>query len=523
VLLTGTLSRALRLIRTAQSEQVRDHISALIHQKSTALDLGFYETPEYHDRLHRARTDGATRPLALLENTGNLLQSGVTLGAMAAVLVQYGFWLPVALLISTLPAFYVALHYTMRQHDWRQRVTALERRTWYYDWLLTARETAAELRLYQRAPQYQSEYQTLRRRVRDDQLRLTREQTVAEVGAGALTFLTTGGVLAWMLWRALRHQVTLGDVALFWQAFSLGKGLARSLLDNAGQMYSNSLFLGNLFDFLALKPTIVDPPRPRPVPAPLREGIRFHGVTFHYPGSARATLSEVEVTFPAGRIAAIVGANGAGKSTLVKLLCRFYDPESGRITLDRIDLRDLSLASLHQSMSVLFQQPVHYSTTVAENIGIGAIGGPAGAVEIDRAARLSGADVPVARMRDGYATQLGGWFGGAELSGGEWQRIALARTLLRQAPIIVLDEPTSAMDSWAEAAWLEGFRAYAAGRVAVIITHRFTTAMHAHVIHVMEEGRIVESGSHGELVAKGGRYAESWLAQTRAQEPSLTP
>jgi len=261
---------------------------------------------------------------------------------------------------------------------------------------------------------------------------------------------------------------------------------------------------------------VVSPPAPRATPAEVRTGIRFEMVTFRYPGSERVALQNFNLTVPAGQIAAIVGPNGAGKSTLIKLLCRFYDPAAGRIEVDGADLRELSVEQLRSRITVLFQQPIHYSATAAENIALGDLSESPDAPSIHAAARAAGADRPIASLPRGYQTLLGRWFaGGAELSVGEWQRIALARAFLRRAPIIVLDEPTSAMDPWAEIDWLARFRRLAEGRTALLITHRFTTAMHADRIHLLSEGRIVESGGHEELMALGGRYAQGWSGQIR--------
>jgi ATP-binding cassette subfamily B protein len=250
----------------------------------------------------------------------------------------------------------------------------------------------------------------------------------------------------------------------------------------------------------------------------LTQSIHFRQVSFHYPGSQRLALDDFSLRIPAGRIVALVGPNGAGKSTLIKLLCRFYDPDAGRVELDGVDLRDLKVEEVRRRITVLFQQPVHYNTTVAENIALGDLASNAGAAAIEAAARDAGADAIIARLPGGMQTLLGkGFTSGTELSVGEWQRIALARAFLRQAPIIILDEPTSAMDSWAEADWLERFRALAAGRTVLLITHRFTTAMRADLIHVMAEGRIVESGRHPELLDLGGRYAQSWVTQMQVE------
>jgi ATP-binding cassette subfamily B protein len=523
MLLMELLRAASGWVRTAQAELFKDHISALIHKTSVAMDLAFYELPDYYDHLHRAREEANYRPVALVESLGSLLQNAITLFAMGAVLVPFGAWLPLALLLSTLPAFYVVLHYGLRQHQWRLRTTADERRSWYYDWLLTTGETAPELRLFGLGDLFQSTYQAVRRRLRGEGLRLAWDQSMAELGAGAIALAITGVAMAWMVWQTLQGLVTLGSLALFYQAFALGHRLLRTLLESVGQLYANSLFLGNLFEFLALKPQILNLPNPVPTPVTLKQGIRFQQVTFRYPGSQRLALDDFNLTIPAGRMVALVGPNGAGKSTLIKLLCRFYDPESGSIELEGIDLRQLQIEKLRGLITVLFQQPVHYSATVAENIGLGNGDVPGtGGIEMKAAAQAAGADEVIARLPEGYDTLLGKWFaGGTELSIGEWQRIALARAFQRQAPILLLDEPTSAMDSWAEAEWLQRVRQLAAGRTALLITHRFTTAMRADIIHVMVGGRIVESGSHQELLKRKGPYARSWAVQMEGSRGNL--
>ena len=515
------LSSATGWIRTAQSELVKDHISNLIHEKSVAVDLAFYESPEYYDHLHRARAEAQYRPLALLENAGNLVKNCITLLAMAAVLIPLGVWLPIALLLSTLPALIVVLRYSSRQYQWRLSRTADERRSWYYDWLLTSGETAAELRLLDLGKHFQAAFQALRLRLREDGLRLARNEGLAEAAARTFALLITGLSLAWMAWRTMQGLISLGQLALFYQAFYQGQALMRTLLQSVGQVYANLLFLSNLFEFLDLQPQVVNPPRPSLLPVPLREGIRFDQVTFRYPESQRLILCNFDLFIPAGKTVAIVGANGAGKSTLIKLICRLYDPEEGRIELDGVDLRELSLQELRRSVAVLFQEPVRYNETVAENIGLGNLAiamDRADTVrhEIERAGQGSGAQEVVERLPRGYDTLLGKWFvEGTELSVGEWKRIALARTFFRHAHVFLLDEPTSSMDSWAEAEWMDRFSTQTRGQTGVIITHRFTTAMRADIIHVMQDGQIVESGSHEELLDREGEYARSWKNQMR--------
>ena len=517
LLLLGEAARVVgRWVRTAQADRIQDHISRLVHQKSIAVDLAFYDNAEFYDHLHRARAEAGSRPVALLENLGGILQNSITLVSMLAVLAPFGLWLPGALLASTLPALYVVLRHALDQHYWRMRTTADERRTWYYDWVLTAVDTAAEVRLFSLGDHFQSAFQTLRAKLREERLRLVGKQGAAELLAGLFALAAAGAALVWMTWRAFRHEVTLGDLAMFFQAFQQGLRLSRSLLDDAGQLYANMLFLGNLFDFLALEPKELNPARARALPA-LRQAIRFRGVSFRYRGASRLALRDLDLEIPAGHITAVVGSNGAGKSTLIKLLCRFYDPEDGGIEIDGVDLRTVDLDSLRASITVLFQQPVHYNATVAENIALGDIAPAPDRASIQTAAEAAGAGEIVRNLPSGYDHLLGRWFeNGTELSAGEWQRIALARAFLRQAPILVLDEPTSAMDPWAESDWLRRFRQLAAGRTTVLITHRFSTARIADMIYVMSEGQVVERGSHDELISAGGRYAQGWSAQVHA-------
>jgi ATP-binding cassette subfamily B protein len=508
-------------VRAMQAELVQDHVHALIHAKAATLDISFYDMPNYYDRLHRARVDALNRPTQLLENVGSLLQNGLTLAAMATVLVTYTLWLPIVLIGSTLPALWVMTRYTLEFHRWRLHNTVNERRTRYYDWLLSWRDAAMELRLFSLGGHYQGLFQQLRGQLRDERMRLIRGQVLAEVGAGSLAVVATGLAIAWMALRVTQGLASLGDVALFYQVFTQGQRLMRTSLENAGDVYRNILFLENLFEFLALEPQVHEPVRPIPFPDRVQEGVRFEAVTFRYPESERLALDRLSVEIPAGQMVAFVGANGAGKSTLIKLLCRFYDPDGGRITLDGIDLRHMSLDDLRRQVTVLFQEPVRYHTTVSENIALGDLAAKPTTAAIAAAARAAGAEAPVMRLPDQYETVLGKWFGGAELSVGEWQRIALARAFLRHASLLILDEPTSAMDSWAEADWLTRFRRLAAGRTTIIITHRFTTAMQADYIYVMEGGRVVEAGSHSSLLALNSRYGRSWRMQT--QKPHNAP
>ncbi len=466
--------------------------------------------------MYRARVDASNRPLALLQSSGSLVQNGITVVAMAAVLVPYAVWLPPVLLLSTLPAFYVVIRTSRRHHDWSKNTTTERRRTQYFGTVLTDAYYAAEIRFFGLADHFRKAYMDLRRRLRVERLALLRDQSLSRLGAEFVALLVSAATIAWMVWRALVGLATLGDVALFYQAFQRGQGLMRALLTNIGQIYNNGLFLTNLFEFLDLPARIDDPIEPVPTPVHLKQGIRFRDVTFKYPGTDRIAMEGFNLTIPAGRTVAIVGANGAGKTTLIKLLCRFYDPEAGAVEIDGIDLRRLSLDELRRMITIMFQLPVSYQDTARQNIGLGNLVAAQSTARIEAAARNAGAHTLISGLPKGYDAVLGKWFAdGTELSAGEWQRVAMARAYLRQSEIIILDEPTSMMDSWAEAEWFENFRSLVRNRTAVLITHRLTIAMRADVIHVMEHGRIIESGNHEELLMANGPYAKSWKAQTQ--------
>jgi ATP-binding cassette, subfamily B, bacterial len=523
-ILTELFQSLLEWIRAAQSEYIQDYITALIHNKSIEVDLRFYETPEYYDHLQRAQSDASTRSLALLENTGSILQNSITLIGIAALLIQYSVWLLVFLIVAALPTLYVALRFNQQYHDWWKETTADRRWTQYYNSLLTSNYVAAEIRLYDLGPNFKEIYQNLRIRLRGERLDLIKRQSLARLVAGMFALLISGLAVIWIGWRTIQGLFNLGDLALFYQSYNRGQYIFSALLSSLGQIYANSLFLGDLFEFLGLEKTIADPSEPVSPPSVIAKGVEFRQVTFTYPGSNRNVFQDFDINFPAGHITAIVGENGAGKSTLVKLICRLYDPQGGRIEIDGEDIRRFPVSEMRRLISVLFQLPFTYYATASQNIAIGDLSFLANETEITNAAINAGAHEVISRLPNGYDTILGKLFaGGSELSVGEWQRVALARSFLRRAQIIVLDEPTSFMDSWAEASWMENFHSLVQGRTAIVITHRFTTAKHADIIHVMREGKIVESGSHQELIALDGYYAKSWENQVNGiyASPSL--
>ena len=511
-ILGQVFSSFLSWVRAVQAEQVQDEIHRLIHEQALRLDLAFYDRAESYDQLHRAQVDALSQPLALLENIGSLAQNGLAFLVLAGILWTYAGWLPLLLVLSGIPGLVLVARYILREHQWRQENTSQERRTRYLDWLITDRNAAAELRLFDLGNYHRIAFETLRGTLREGKLRLERQGAAAELGAGFLAWSGSLAGLGWMLQRTLTGKAGLGDLLLCFQAFQQSQALLRALLESSGKIYRSLLFVENLDEFLKLAPQILPGPSMDPG-LPVKNSIRFENVSFTYCGSRHRALDGFNLEIPNGKVVALVGHNGAGKSTLIKLLCRFYDPDSGRILLDGVDLRAFNPAVLRRSIAVLFQEPVHYHATVWENIAFGDLERLYDRRRVHQAAQDSGALEPVERLPHGLDSLLGKWFGGAELSGGEWQRIALARAFFRQAPVVILDEPTSSMDSWAEQDWLGRFRSLTRGKTGLMITHRFTTAMHADVIHLLDKGKVVESGTHAMLVALGGAYAVSWAAQ----------
>lgn len=513
------LQHVLGLVRTAQSEHFSDYIYERIHTQAVAVDIAYYETSDYYDRMHRVLGSASTQPLALLETMGALAQNTITLVAMGAMLTSYAWWLPVVLFVSAVPAFRVLVRFNTKYHAWWEKRTEQMRRAQYFSMVLTAGPFAPEVRLFGLGDLFKSSYSSIRSRLRGERLALEKQQVFARVGAALIALAVTAGTIAWIGWRVLTGGATFGDAGLFYRAFEQGQQLMRALFSSASQVQRSALFLHNLFDFLDQKPNTVSPPAPLSVPRRLTQGIRFENVTFRYPGSEHPVLRNFNLTIPAGKTVAIVGENGAGKTTLVKLLARFYDPTEGAVTVDGVDLRRFSVEELRRRVSVLFQFPVNYQATAAESIALGDVTTRLDQERVESAARAAGIEHKILTLPAGYDTFLGKWFTeGHELSGGEWQRLAMARAFYRDAPIFVLDEPTSMMDSWAEADWFDRFRALADGRTGVIITHRFTIAKRADIIHVMQNGTVVESGTHEELLAAGGLYMRSWVAQVESEQ-----
>jgi ATP-binding cassette, subfamily B, bacterial len=359
-------------------------------------------------------------------------------------------------------------------------------------------------------------YMDLRRKLRGEQLSLATRQALTGLLAQFGSSLAIYGAYAFIAYRTIDGDISLGALVMYYQAFQRGQGYLQSILGSLAGLYEDNLFLSNLYEFLYLKPKIVGPVHPQPVPHPIRNEIVFEHVSFKYSTGTRTALEDISLTIRPGQKIALVGQNGSGKTTLIKLLCRLYDPTEGRITVDGVDLREFDITQLRREIGVILQDYAHYNLTAQENIWLGNVEVPPDHERIVNVAQSSGADEVISSLKNNYDTVLGKWFqDGEELSIGEWQKVALARAFLRDAQIIILDEPTSAMDAKAEFEIFTKLHELTAGRTAVTISHRFSTVRLADCIYVLDHGRIIESGSHEELLRLGGKYAALFEMQAQ--------
>ena len=502
-------------IRAVLADRTHDYMHNLIHDKTISLDMAFYESSSYYDKLQRAASESVSRPLSLLNSLNSLIESAITLIAMIGILFTLSWWIPLILMIGTLPALVIALRTTRIKQRWRLNTTVDRRRLNYYKKTLSDDQSMPELRIFDLGKYFKNTYSDLRRKLREESLAILRRGLWEKAVASLFGLVALALMLGWMGLEALQGTLDLGEIVMFWQAMNKGRSLVRNLFFGFDTLYNDLIFLDDLFTFLELEPQVIDPEIPLEVPAGLNQGITIRDITFQYPDSELIALKNYSLEIPAGKVVAIVGENGAGKSTLIKLLCRFYDPQIGSIAWDGVDIKDMTQEDLRQRITVLFQRPISYFESAEDNIRFGDLNNKPTRSDVVTAAKNSNAHEFIKKFPDDYDTVLGKQFGNAELSIGEWQRVALARAFIRKADFVILDEPTSAMDSWAEAEWMVSFRDLVKERTALIITHRFTTAMQADIIHVMVNGSIIESGTHAHLVSIDGHYAKSWRQQMK--------
>ena len=517
VTLVGVLARSIAgLVSEAQSLAVTDHMNNVLHAKSIEVDLEYYESAQYYDTLHRAQREAPYRPTHLVNGLVQIAQNAISLLAIAGLLFLFHWIVAVILFVTVLPGIAVRLGYAGTMYRWQREQTSTERHAGYLNSMLTGSSHAKEIRLFDLGPLFMRRFRDLRRKLRGERLRITASRSVAELAAQTCATAAIYGSLAFIAYRTVQGTNTLGDMVMYFMAFQRGQGFLQGMLGGLAGIYEDNLFLSNMHEFLDLKRKVVEPAHASPVPRPMQTGIVLNHVSFQYPTGARKILEDVSLAIGPGEVVALVGENGSGKTTLIKLLCRLYDPTGGTITLDGVNLRRFETAALRREFSVLFQDYAQYHLTVRENIWFGNTALPPDHERVIAAARDSGADDVIRGLPKGYETVLGQLIEDCEeLSIGEWQKVAGSRAFLREAQIIVLDEPTSSLDAKAEYAVFQNFRKLAAGRTAILISHRFSTVRMADRIYVLKEGRIIEGGTHEELLHFGGTYAHLFETQAR--------
>jgi ATP-binding cassette subfamily B protein len=488
-------------------------VSVRIMQHAATLDLTSFEDPVFYDKLERARVQ-ATDRISMLNAIGNLVQQFVTLASFAVALFAYNPLLFFFLLICVVPSFLGESHFAFLGYSLAYTLTPMRREMDYLRTLGTSRESAKELKIFGLAPWLRERFSGITDHVIDENRKMARRRLGWGAVFGILGSLGYYGAYAYVVIQALQGKITVGSLQFLVNTVGGTSTQIAALFSTFSSIADQSLFLTDLIEFFAMKPRIQSAPESIPAPRPIRDGFDFQKVCFHYPGVERLVLKDLNFRMEPGERIALVGANGQGKTTLVKLLTRLYDPTRGRILLDGVDLREYDIDSLQREIGVIFQDFVRFDMPARANIGVGRLEHLENEPRIREAAGKSRADEILRKLPGDLDQMLGRRFeGGVDLSGGEWQKFALARAYLRDAQVLVLDEPTAALDAIAEYEVFKRFSELTEGRMALLISHRFSTVRMADRIVVLEGGVISEQGSHQQLMALGGRYAEMFELQ----------
>jgi ATP-binding cassette subfamily B protein len=501
-------------IRKKQSMKLEDYMYGLLHSKSVKLDLINFERSEYYDALSRASREAPWRPNSILNNVVSMTRGLLSLLLMAGVLAFLNWWLAALLLAVNIPGIWLRLHYTGILYSFRRRQTPEARKTAYFNWLLTGERPSREIRLFGLGDYFISLFRKSFLKTQEEELDILKKRTLIELISDVIKAAAVLLTLVIIAGKTVSGGITLGQMAMFVLAFRQGMIYIKDFLGSLAGLYEDSLFVGDVFEFLSLEENVKALP-PQAELEDFRHKIVLDNLCFTYPGNKTRTINNVSFEIKKGEIIALVGPNGAGKSTLARLLCRLYDPESGSVICDGINIRNLDPEKYRKLLSVVFQDFMLYNISAGENIRMGDIDEKMPDNKIAAAAKVTGIDALIKELPEGYDTAIGTLFEDSrELSWGEWQKIALARAIFREAPLLILDEPSSALDAETEYDIFNRFREIVRGRTSILISHRFTNVNLADRIIVLDKGAVVESGTHEELMKRKGLYHSMYSKQS---------
>jgi ATP-binding cassette, subfamily B, bacterial len=513
-----TIDLVVREVRTLfqriLNSRLKHEMSTSIVRQALGLDLHYFENAKFYDQLQNARQEVGFRAMTILETSFMLVQHLITIGTVIGILISFSPLIALILVCATLPALAAQLRYGDMNYLLQTMRAPENRRMNYLEHLLTVDTSAKEVKLFGLGEPMLKRYEALFEKFYREDTALARWRGSRSLLWGMLASSSYYAAYAYIVWRTLTGSITLGELTFYLALFRQSQMSLEQMFGTIGQIYESGRFMENLLNFLSLKNQSSGNPNPRPMPRPIRKGIEFRNVSFRYPNRPQWALRNVNLSIGAGEKLALVGNNGAGKTTLVKLMTRLYDPTEGQILLDGVDIREYDINELRKRIGVIFQDFVRYHATVRENIGFGQIDAMDDEQRILSAAERGGADEVVDRLPDSYDTMLGAWFEkGQELSGGQWQKIALSRAFMRDGEVLVLDEPTAALDAEREFEIFQRFRELTDGKIALLISHRFSTVRMADRIVVLENGHLTELGTHQELLVRNGTYAKLFNMQ----------